>query len=97
MMNVLSNSIKDYMTLQIKGCKEIQFSHGGHMFACSVPPNGVHIYNFYTADCPTNMQCKGSSIVRGIEWFENDMGLVTAAKDGTCYFYDLLNVKENAG
>ena len=66
------------------------------MFACSVPPN-VHIYNFYTADCPNNMQCKGSSVVRSIEWFENDMGLVTAAKDGSCSFYDLLYVKENAG
>jgi len=33
MMNVLSNSIKDFAVLSIKGCREIKFSNGGNLFA----------------------------------------------------------------
>jgi WD40 repeat protein len=39
-------------TLQIKACKEIKFSNGGHMFACAYGSNSIWLYNFYTEDCP---------------------------------------------
>jgi len=34
MMNIFSHSLKEYCTIPIKYCKEIKFSHGGHLFAC---------------------------------------------------------------
>lgn len=55
----------------------------------------MHIINFYTGECPTNMQVKVLSRVRSIQWFDNDMGFATAAIDGNCFFFDLQNVKEN--
>jgi len=55
----------------------------------------VHIINFYTGECPTNMQVKVLSRVRSIQWIDNDMGFATAAIDGNCFFFDLQNVKEN--
>jgi cilia- and flagella-associated protein 57 len=48
-MNVLSNSLKESApVLSLKGCKEIKFSNGGHLFAASVGQGGINIYNFYT-------------------------------------------------
>mmetsp|Transcript_40676 Transcript_40676/g.29297 ORF Transcript_40676/g.29297 Transcript_40676/m.29297 type:complete len:181 (+) Transcript_40676:965-1507(+) len=34
MMNIFSRSLKEYFSIPIKNCKEIKFSHGGHLFAC---------------------------------------------------------------
>jgi WD40 repeat protein len=95
-MNVLSNSIKEYSTgIPIKGCREIRFSNGGHMFACAVGASGIYIYNFYTQECPQNMMCKGhSQKVRCIDWYDDDMGFASCAQDGTAYFYDLQTQKE---
>ena len=74
MMNVLSNSIQEYHSIPLKNCREIRFSNGGHMFAAGFN-NYTYIYNFYTAECPTNMQCKGhSGKIVNIDWFEDDSG-----------------------
>ena len=52
MMNVLSNQIVTFNSFVLKQCHEIKFSHGGHMFACSVGLGTIHVFNFYTAECP---------------------------------------------
>jgi len=36
MMNVLSKSLNPFKSLQIKACREISFSNGGHLFAAAV-------------------------------------------------------------
>jgi len=33
LLNVLSKSLHQFKSLQIKGCREVQFSNGGHLFA----------------------------------------------------------------
>jgi len=33
--------------------------------------------------------------VRGIDWFEDDMGFTSCALDGNVYFYDLQQQKES--
>jgi hypothetical protein len=35
MMNVFKDSLKPFQTIGIKGCREIRFSNGGHLFACA--------------------------------------------------------------
>lgn len=82
-------------TLQIKGCKEIRFSNGGHLFACAVGLNAVYVYNFYTEECPGYFQCKGHvNKVRSIDWWENDMGFTSCGLDGAVLYFDLLVQKE---
>lgn len=95
-MNVLSNSIKDYSpTLQLKSCREIRFSNGGHLFACAVGAGAIYIYNFYTQECPVYMQCKGhNNKVRCIDWYEDDMGFTSCGMDNNVFFYDLQLQKE---
>ena len=97
-MNVLSTSIKEYNTFQLKQCREIKFSNGGHLFACAVGPGSIHIFNFYTSECPQNMQCKGHvNKVRCIDWFDDDMGFTSCGIDGNAYCYDLSKLKEDGG
>jgi WD40 repeat protein len=66
------------------------------MFAAAMGTSYVYIYNFYTGENPSNLQCKGhQSKVRGIDWFEDDMGFTSCALDGNVYFYDLQQQKES--
>ena len=89
---ILSREIKVKTSLPIKGCHEMQFSHGGHLFACAAGAmtKEIHVYNFYTNECPKNMQFSGhTNRVKSIAWFENDMGFASTSTDGNIYFYDL--------
>ena len=55
MMNVFSEKkLSTYKEIPIKSCREIQFSHGGHLFAC-VNQHYIQVYNFYTGENPPNM------------------------------------------
>jgi WD40 repeat protein len=76
-MNVLSKSLHVQKNLQIKGCREVQFSHGGHMFAVGVAQSSVQVYNFYTGEALPIF--KGhTNRVRSICWFPDDMGFVSS-------------------
>jgi hypothetical protein len=35
MMNIFSKKLSTYKEIPIKGCREIRFSNGGHLFACT--------------------------------------------------------------
>ena len=93
MCNILSRSINSFKSHPIKGCTEIRFAHGGHLFACAANQKDIHVFNFYTTDCPVTMQFTGHvNRVRCIDWFENDLGFTTCGLDGNIYFYDLYKV-----
>jgi len=95
MCNVLSNSISFFKSIGIKGCNEIKFSNGGHLFACVANEKLIHVYNFYTTDCNERMQFQGHmGRVMSIDWFPNDMGFTTCGQDGNIYFYDLYSATE---
>jgi hypothetical protein len=93
MMNVLSASIKEYNSVPMKACREIKFSNGGHLFAASGQSTGIWVYNFYTAECPSNMQCKGHTVVKGIDWFDDDSGFCSCGGD-QAYFYNLQQYRD---
>jgi WD40 repeat protein len=62
------------------------------MFACTSGATNkeIHIYNYYTNECPKSMQYIGhTNKVKSIAWFENDMGFASTGLDGNIYFYDL--------
>jgi len=94
MMNVLSSSIKEFNSVQMKNCREVRFSNGGHLFAAGGMNQGIYVFNFYTGECPSNMQCKGHATVRGIDWFEDDSGFCSTGGD-SAYFYNLAYQRKN--
>ena len=90
MCNVLSKSIKDYKSIMIKGCNEIRFSNGGHLFACVAHEKQIHVFDFYTCHLPERMMFTGhNGRIMSIDWFHNDMGFTTCGVDGNIYFYNL--------
>lgn len=96
LMNVLSKSLHQFKNIPVKGCREIQFSHGGHLFAASYV-NTTYVYNFYTGECPSHFVCKGhSQRVRSIDWNEDDMGFVSSGMGGDVFFWDLINIREGS-
>ena len=85
MMNVFATTIKHYKEIHIKGCKEIKFCNGGHMFAAA---NGheVQVFNFYTGENPQNMKFrKHIAKVTSLHWNEDDSLLYSAGADGAVY------------
>ena len=46
--NVLATTLGRVKQNTLKGCSEIKFAHGGHMFACVAQQKDIHVYNFYT-------------------------------------------------
>lgn len=95
LLNLLSKSLHPFKSLQIKACREVQFSNGGHLFAVAAGSQ-VQVFNFYTGESPSHFLCKGNSQkVRSISWFDDDMGLASASQGGDVYFFDLIK-KESA-
>lgn len=54
-MNVFSSRLETFKSIPIKGCHEIAFAHGGHLFA-AINDKIINVYNFWTCDRPTNYQ-----------------------------------------
>ena len=57
MMNVFARNIKSYNEIPVKSCREIKFSNGGHLFACS-NQHSINVYQFYTGECPIDFVFK---------------------------------------
>ena len=89
MMNVFQDSIQQYKELPYKGCREIVFSNGGHLFACQFQ-TFVHVFKFFTAECPVNYIFKAhQGHVRSIAWLDDDTGFVTSALDASIMCWKL--------
>jgi len=65
MMNVFSEKkLSTIKEIPIKSCREIQFSNGGHLFACT-NNDVIQVYNFYTGEnLPTMIFNEHESKVR---------------------------------
>jgi len=81
----------------VKGCREVRFSNGGHLFAVAAGNIASQVYNFYTSESPPHFMCKGHvQKVRSINWFEDDMGFVSAGQGGDVFFWDLMNATDGS-
>lgn len=82
---MFSNDLEQFKSIQIKGCHEIQFANGGHLFA-AINDKVINVYNFWTCDRPTNYQFNAHlNKVRCIHWDEDDLGFVSSGMDGAIY------------
>ena len=94
--NVLSDKLTKSKTINQKGCGEIKFSHGGHLFATIKDQTQIWVYNFYTQECSEKMKFHGHvQKVKCISWFENDLGFSTCCLNGNIYFYALYQYDKN--
>ena len=78
-----------YDDIQIKQCREIVFSNGGHLFACQ---NGstISIYKFFTVENPMQYIFKAHlGLIRSISWLEDDTGFISSGWDASIYMWKL--------
>jgi cilia- and flagella-associated protein 57 len=90
-MNVYARNLKQIPDINInfKGCKEIKFSNGGHLFACT---NGytVNVVRFYQGEQPEDYVFREHmGRVKAIQWLDDDSGLASVGMDGTCIMWRL--------
>lgn len=94
MMNVFQKSLKSYQTIAIKGCREIRFSNGGHLFACASQSN-INVYKFYTGENTQDMIYKAHlGPVRCLHWFDDDSGFISGGWDGNVFAWKLYTDKK---
>jgi WD40 repeat protein len=87
--NICSRNLKIYNEIFVKGCREIKFSNGGHLFACADNHN-IKVFRFYQGDCPEGYTFKEHvNRVRSINWFDDDSGFVSTGNDGLCIAWKL--------
>lgn len=89
MLNIFENEFIPFKEIHIKGCKEIKFSNGGHLFAIA-NSNIVQIYQFYTGETPPNFLFRGhSGKIKTILWDPDDLGFYTGGSDGLVFYWRL--------
>ena len=74
----------------MRGCREIQFSNGGHLFATTLSTNAINVYNFYTGENPQAYQFKAHlGKVKSVYWCEDDFGFISCGLEGAIYVWNL--------
>jgi len=98
MMNVFTHpkkGLKSYQTIPIKGCREIRFSNGGQLFACTSQSN-INVYKFYTGENTQDMIYKMHlGPVRCLHWLDDDSGFISGGWDGNVCCWKLFPDKDD--
>lgn len=68
-MHILHNELRDYKTIQIKCCKKMKFSNGGHILAC-VDSKDIHLYASYTLEPIAKLGCSFASKLSSLAFNE---------------------------
>jgi WD40 repeat protein len=89
LMNVFQKRLKSFHTISIKGCREIKFSNGGHLFACASQMN-IIVYKFFTGETNPEMMYKAHlGPVKSIYWQDDDSGFISGGWDGNVFVWKL--------
>lgn len=88
-MNIFEKDFHVFKEIHIKGCREISFSNGGHLFAIA-NSNIIQIYQFYSGENPPNYLFRGhSGKVKTITWDGDDQGFYSGGSDGLVLYWRL--------
>ena len=81
-INIIDKKLVTYKEIPLKSCKDIHFCNGGHMVAVS-SGNIIHVFNFYTGECPPNYIFKGQETnITSIHWAADDMSFFSSNWSG---------------
>ena len=87
--NILDKRLEKYKSIPIKECREIVFSHGGHLFACQNDKE-IWVFKFYTASIPASFKFSAhTQPVKRICWLEDDSGFISCGQDAMLYVWKL--------
>ncbi len=87
LFNVLLNELRQFQEFPVKSCRDVRFSHGGHMFA-AVNLSNIVIYGTYTFE-KIGVLISHTALVRCISWSRDDSRVVSAGMDGAVYEWSI--------
>lgn len=86
--SITYDSLRPYKEFPIRGCTEVAFSHGGHMFAAAAG-SSLYVYSTYTCEPVTGFVTRASNThagaIKTLSWSPFDTAIVTGAADGTVF------------
>eukprot|EP00520_Triparma_pacifica_P017342 CAMPEP_0118652876 /NCGR_PEP_ID=MMETSP0785-20121206/11546_1 /TAXON_ID=91992 /ORGANISM="Bolidomonas pacifica, Strain CCMP 1866" /LENGTH=1434 /DNA_ID=CAMNT_0006545411 /DNA_START=134 /DNA_END=4435 /DNA_ORIENTATION=+ len=93
MYNVMVNELKQFRELPLKGCRQLEYSNGGHMFAACVGQM-ISVYSTYKFNISTGFECLFNynghiSNVSKVLWSPNDTFMYSTGLDGNVYGWNL--------
>ncbi|KAL5255192.1 hypothetical protein ACHWQZ_G014581 [Mnemiopsis leidyi] len=91
LMNILIDDIQPFKEFTIRGCRECQFSNGGHLFA-AVHGNVIQLYATYTFENVGNLKGHNGK-VRSIVWSQDDSKIISCGVDGAVYEWSVYTSK----
>ncbi|XP_066570529.1 cilia- and flagella-associated protein 57-like [Amia ocellicauda] len=94
LMNLLIDDIQTFREFNVHKCREVAFSHGGHMFAAA-NGNVIHLFSTTTFENTQTLQGHRGK-VRAIEWSKDDSRLVSCGMDGAVYEWNTLTSKRES-
>ena len=93
LMNILIDDIQPFKEFTIRGCRECQFSNGGHLFA-AVHGNVIQLYATYTFENVGNLKGHNGK-VRSIVWSQDDSKIISCGVDGAVYEWSVYTSKRD--
>lgn len=86
MLNILysekKNDLRTLKDISLRGCQELAYSNGGHYLAIGAG-SVIQIYSVYSGECLQDFTMRGhTNSIRRIVWYNDDLGLFSAATDG---------------
>jgi len=93
LMTVTIDDFKEIRQYPVKGCQEVRFSRGGHLFA-AVHGNVILLYSAYTGEYLQTLRGHNGRIT-SINWSYNDANLLSVAADGAIYEWDMRDGKRS--
>ena len=75
-------AVAQFLTHEVRGCTEISFSNGGHLYAVNDEENNIQVFKFWQNELMPNGVFTGhESPVKSIVWLEDDTGFISCGKD----------------
>ena len=86
--HLMEPEIREYRSLECKGCHTVKFSNGGQLLAC-IDPQHIGIYHAYTLERLNRLPGRHASI-RNLDFNENDTVIAVVSWDGFIQKYELV-------
>ncbi|KAI9032449.1 hypothetical protein DFJ74DRAFT_764133 [Hyaloraphidium curvatum] len=86
LMSVVIDDLRMYEEIPLRGCRECQFSNGGHLFA-AVQGTSVHVYKTWTYELVASFR-EHNGKIKSIQWSDDDSHLVSAGFDGSVFIWN---------
>ncbi|KAJ3180167.1 Cilia- and flagella-associated protein 57 [Gaertneriomyces sp. JEL0708] len=87
MFSVVAGDLRMGREWGVRGCREVQFSQGGHLLALT-HSTSIQVYTTYTHELLFTLKGHTSKI-RSLTFSTNDSHLISAGMDGAIYEWDL--------